>query len=169
MIFLQRHFSVDVDGWDGRGELKHWGHSLSLKGVGAWWSLRSLPTQAILWFYDTMITTSLPNIPAKGSHRTDISSGQTPQKDCCAHVSYSLSHWAILSTCHNHSPTTNSSPPCPLNHIPQSPIYPPLEQLQGRRLYHLPGQSAPMPHYSFYEDFFSSYPTWISPDATSGH
>ena len=41
-----------------------------------------------------------------------------------------------------------------LDHVTQCHIYPFLEHLHGRRLYHLPGQPVPMPHYSFWEEIF---------------
>ena len=54
-LWVQRRSSLWllmwVHGWgfEGEAQMQH-------SGVGAWWSLRSLPTQAILWFYDSMIS-----------------------------------------------------------------------------------------------------------------
>jgi len=44
----------------------------------------------------------------------------------------------------NHQPT----PTMPTNHIPRCHIHTALEHLQGRWLYHLPGQPVPLPHCS---------------------
>ena len=52
------------------------------------------------------------------------------------------------------SPTTNPPSPCPLNHVPQCNICPFLEHLQGWWFYQFPGQPVPIPHHSFWEEFF---------------
>jgi len=51
------------------------------------------------------------------------------------------------------SPTINPSPPCPSS-FPWCHIHTVLEHLQGQWLHHLTGPPMPVPHHSFWEEFF---------------